>query len=118
MVADAVAAAGGGIMFHYTERLSHVGLHASLPLPENLREHQRRVTKGRLVSCNSNVTAATISPSSSSKQSRRAPSVGVATPAYNSLRPHSSLDGITPDQAYFTQLPLGGLHDWQRVLRP
>ena len=25
---------------------------------------------------------------------------------YNSRRPHSSLDGITPDQAYFTQLPL------------
>ncbi len=25
---------------------------------------------------------------------------------YNSRRPHSSLDGITPDQAYFTPLPL------------
>jgi hypothetical protein len=25
---------------------------------------------------------------------------------YNGRRPHSSLDGITPDQAYFTPLPL------------
>ena len=25
---------------------------------------------------------------------------------YNSRRPHSSLDGTTPDQAYFTPLPL------------
>jgi putative transposase len=25
---------------------------------------------------------------------------------YNGRRPHSSLDGMTPDQAYFTQLPL------------
>jgi len=25
---------------------------------------------------------------------------------YNSRRPHASLDGITPDQAYFTPLPL------------
>ena len=24
---------------------------------------------------------------------------------YNSRRPHQSLDGTTPDQAYFTQLP-------------
>ena len=25
---------------------------------------------------------------------------------YNARRPHSSLDGMTPDQAYFTPLPL------------
>jgi len=25
---------------------------------------------------------------------------------YNQRRPHSSLDGMTPDQAYFTPLPL------------
>jgi hypothetical protein len=25
---------------------------------------------------------------------------------YNGRRPHSSLDDMTPDQAYFTQLPL------------
>ncbi len=25
---------------------------------------------------------------------------------YNGLRPHSSLDGATPDQAYFNQPPL------------
>jgi transposase InsO family protein len=25
---------------------------------------------------------------------------------YNGRRPHSSLDGTTPDQAYFTQLPI------------
>jgi putative transposase len=25
---------------------------------------------------------------------------------YNSRRPHQSLDGTTPDQAYFTPLPL------------
>jgi putative transposase len=25
---------------------------------------------------------------------------------YNGRRPHSSLDGITPDQAYFATLPL------------
>ena len=25
---------------------------------------------------------------------------------YNGRRPHSSLDGMTPDQAYFTPLPL------------
>jgi putative transposase len=25
---------------------------------------------------------------------------------YNAKRPHQSLDGATPDQAYFTMLPL------------
>ena len=25
---------------------------------------------------------------------------------YNGRRPHSSLDGMTPDQAYFTELPI------------
>jgi putative transposase len=30
----------------------------------------------------------------------------VETSFYNGRRPHSSLDGITPDQAYFTPLPL------------
>ena len=34
-------------------------------------------------------------------------SIGRYLDFYNSRRPHSSLDGITPDQAYFTPLPLG-----------
>jgi len=33
-------------------------------------------------------------------------SVGRYFDFYNGRRPHSSLDGITPDQAYFTPLPL------------
>jgi putative transposase len=33
-------------------------------------------------------------------------SVGRYLDFYNSRRPHSSLDGTTPDQAYFTSLPL------------
>jgi putative transposase len=33
-------------------------------------------------------------------------SIGRYLDFYNSRRPHSSLDGITPDQAYFTPLPL------------
>ncbi len=32
-------------------------------------------------------------------------SIGRYLDFYNSRRPHSSLDGITPDQAYFTPLP-------------
>jgi hypothetical protein len=28
-----------------------------------------------------------------------------AAPDYNTKRPHQSLDGATPDQAYFTTLP-------------
>src|SRR5215211_8486127 len=34
-------------------------------------------------------------------------SIGRYLDFYNSRRPHSSLDGITPDQVYFTPLPLG-----------
>jgi len=33
-------------------------------------------------------------------------SIGRYLNFYNSRRPHLSLDGITPDQAYFTTLPL------------
>src|SRR5947209_1172418 len=33
-------------------------------------------------------------------------SIGRYLDFYNGRRPHSSLDGTTPDQAYFTQLPL------------
>src|SRR5512136_1658224 len=33
-------------------------------------------------------------------------SIGRYLDFYNGRRPHSSLDGATPDQAYFTQLPL------------
>ena len=33
-------------------------------------------------------------------------SIGRYLNLYNSRRPHLSLDGITPDQAYFTTLPL------------
>jgi putative transposase len=33
-------------------------------------------------------------------------SIGRYLDFYNGRRPHSSLDGITPDQAYFTQLPI------------
>ena len=33
-------------------------------------------------------------------------SIGRYLDFYNSRRPHLSLDGITPDQAYFTPLPL------------
>jgi putative transposase len=33
-------------------------------------------------------------------------SIGRYLDFYNQRRPHSSLDGITPDQAYFTPLPL------------
>jgi len=32
-------------------------------------------------------------------------SIGDYLGFYNSRRPHSSLDGATPDQAYFNQLP-------------
>lgn len=31
--------------------------------------------------------------------------IGAYITMYNSYRPHSSLDGKTPDAAYFTQLP-------------
>src|SRR6202011_5190594 len=34
------------------------------------------------------------------------PSIGRYLDFYNGRRPHSSLDGTTPDQAYFTPLPL------------
>ena len=33
-------------------------------------------------------------------------SIGQYLDFYNRRRPHSSLDGTTPDQAYFTPLPL------------
>ena len=33
-------------------------------------------------------------------------SIGRYLDFYNQRRPHSSLDGMTPDQAYFTPLPL------------
>ena len=33
-------------------------------------------------------------------------SIGRYLDFYNGRRPHSSLDGATPDQAYFTTLPL------------
>jgi putative transposase len=33
-------------------------------------------------------------------------SIGQYLDFYNGRRPHSSLDGTTPDQAYFTTLPL------------
>ena len=33
-------------------------------------------------------------------------SIGRYLDFYNSRRPHSSLDGATPDQAYFNPLPL------------
>ena len=33
-------------------------------------------------------------------------SIGRYLDFYNGRRPHSSLDGMTPDQAYFTPLPL------------
>ena len=33
-------------------------------------------------------------------------SIGCYLDFYNGRRPHSSLDGMTPDQAYFTPLPL------------
>ena len=33
-------------------------------------------------------------------------SIGRYLDFYNRRRPHSSLDGSTPDQAYFTPLPL------------
>ena len=33
-------------------------------------------------------------------------SIGRYLGFYNSRRPHSSLDGATPDQAYFNSLPL------------
>jgi putative transposase len=33
-------------------------------------------------------------------------SIGRYLNFYNGRRPHSSLDGVTPDQAYFNSLPL------------
>ena len=33
-------------------------------------------------------------------------SIGRYLEFYNRRRPHSSLDGMTPDQAYFTSLPI------------
>jgi putative transposase len=33
-------------------------------------------------------------------------SIGRYLDFYNCRRPHSSLDGATPDQAYFTPLPI------------
>ena len=33
-------------------------------------------------------------------------SIGCYLTFYNGRRPHSSLDGMTPDKAYFTPLPL------------
>ena len=33
-------------------------------------------------------------------------SIGRCLDFYNARRPHSNLDGTTPDQAYFTPLPL------------
>jgi len=33
-------------------------------------------------------------------------SIGPYLDFYNDRRPHSSLDGATPDQAYFSELPI------------
>ena len=40
------------------------------------------------------------------RQRQRGPSIGRYLDFYNARRPHSSLDGMTPDQAYFPPLPL------------
>jgi hypothetical protein len=43
-------------------------------------------------------------------------SIGRYLDFYNARRPHSSLDGMTPDQAYFPPLPLRlAAQPWQRL---
>ena len=97
---------GIGLAHLYPTREWSIVLLAIMDNPRTPDLILRKALRGRL---GHQITGATARPFLHLLNPTRRPRQSVKrykVALYNSRRPHSSLDGMTPDQAYFTQLPL------------